>query len=183
MKTEEERHDLAVDYVESTYPYKVEGTFEKHQMASAYCKGFIAGREDAEADCNNPETLGGWFNKFKALEKLAKKADLYITAEICFRSNHANVTIYEYRNERLGDTLFCANNHFASNTGYRMMEYLLMAEEFICKYTANTEDNLEKKLESLRAELAATRKSLAKVRKLSKNYGGQTKEYVICNSK
>lgn len=175
MKTKEERFDLAIDYVESTYPDKVEGTFEKHQMASAYCKGFIAGREDAEADCNNPETLGGWFNKFKALEKLAEKADLYITAEIGFVNKRADVTIYEYRNKRLGDTLFSANNHFASNTAYRMMEYLLMAEEFICKYTANTEENLEKKLESLRAELAATRKNLAKVRKPCKDKEGKQK--------
>lgn len=169
MKTEEERHDLAVDYVESTYPYKVEGTFEKHQMASAYCKGFIAGREDAEADCDNAESLGGWLNKFKALEKLAEKVDLYITAEIGFVDKRADVTIYEYKNKMLGETLFSTDNYLASDTAYRMMEYLLMAEEFIYKYTANTEDNLEKKLESLRAELAATRKSLAKVRKLSKN--------------
>lgn len=167
MKTGEERHDLAVNYVESTYPDKVEGTFEKHQVANAYCKGFIDGREDAEADCNNPESLGGWLNKFKALQKLAKNAELFVTAEIGLTYGQANVTIYENKDNHLGGVVFRANNVLASNTAYRMMEYLLMAEEFIYKYTANTEENLEKKLESLRAELAATRKSLAKVKKLN----------------
>lgn len=167
MKTSEERHDLAVNYVESTYPDKVEGTFEKHQVANAYCKGFIDGREDAEADCNNTESLGGWFKKFKALQKLAESADLYIAADIDFINKRADVTIYDYKGKRFGDTLFRANAHCAGNTAYRMMEFLLMAEEFIYKYTANTEENLEKKLESLRAELAATRKSLAKVKKLN----------------
>lgn len=167
MKTGEERHDLAVNYVESTYPDKVEGTFEKHQMANAFCKGFIAGREDAEADCNNTESLGGWFNKFKALQKIANKAELYITADISFISQRSNVTIYENKNDNLGCVLFRAPEHYTENNAYRMMEFLLMAEEFIYKYTANTEENLEKKLESLRAELAATRKSLAKVKKLN----------------
>ena len=167
MKTGEERHDLAVNYVESTYPNKVEGTFEKHQMANAYCKGFIDGREDAEADCNNTESLGGWFKKFKALQKLAEGADLYIAADIGFVNKRADVTIYDYKDKHFGNTLFRANTHYAGNTAYRMMEFLLMAEEFIYKYTANTEENLEKKLESLRDELAATRKSLAKMRKLN----------------
>lgn len=167
MKTGEERHDLAVNYVESTYPDKVEGTFEKHQVADAYCRGFADGREDAEADCNNPESLGGWLNKFKALQKLAEKAELFVTAEIGLTYRQANVTIYEHKNNNLGSVVFRANNGLANNTAYRMMEYLLMAEEFIYKYTANTEENLEKKLESLRAELAATRKSLAKVKKLN----------------
>ena len=165
MKTDEERHDLAVNYVESTYPDKVEGTFEKHQMANAYCKGFIDGREDAEADCNNTESLGGWFNKFKTLQKIANKAELYITADISFISQRSNVMIYENKNDILGSVLFRAPENYTENTAYRMMEFLLMAEEFIYKYTANTEENLEKKLESLRAELVATRKSLAKVKK------------------
>jgi hypothetical protein len=167
MKTEQEKHELSVNYVENNYPDKVEGTFDKHQVAGAYVIGFNEGYKEAEADCNDTTCLGGWLAKFGVLRKLAEKAELYLTAEIGFIYKTADVTIYEYKNNTLGNAVFRANKYHSGNTAYRMMEFLLMAEEFIYTYSADTEANLEKKMESLRAELAATRKNLAKVRKLN----------------
>ena len=166
MKTGEEKHDLAVNYVEETFPTKVEGTFEKHQMANAFCRGFAAGYEDCQNDCQDYNALGGMMAKFKKVEKLAEKADLHLAGELNFTSNRADVTLYEYKNNRMGDRVFSANPNYKSGTMGRMGEFLLMAEEFIYKYTADSEENLEKKLASLRAELTATRKSLIKARKI-----------------
>lgn len=163
MKTNEEIRDLAVNYVANAY----RDMDVVQLMEDAYYAGFSEGREDAEADCNNTESLGGWLSKFKALRKLAEKANLYISAEIGFVNRRSDVTIYEYKNNHLGDVLFRANRDYMGDSTYRMMEFLLLAEEFIYKYTSNTEENLEKKLESLRAELAATRKNLAKIKKLN----------------
>lgn len=173
MKTGEEKHDLAVNYVEETFPNKVEGTFEKHQMANAFCNGFNTGYDEGLMDGQGD--LPAILARTRALYKKADKVGLHFNLDLSFRYETACVIIYENGEggKGLGDRVFDApHNHlgptYNSITMGHINKYLDEAEAFIEKYAYDKEHNLEKKVANLSAELTDARKALRKVKNANK---------------
>ena len=113
----------------------------------------------------------------RALFKKAEKVGLHFSFDLSFRYETAQVDIYEVPEcgSGLGDRVFHTPNTFIpvyrSITMGHITKYLDDAEEFINKYTCDKENNLEKRVATLSAELSGAKKELRKVKNANKKKG------------
>lgn len=167
MKTHEEQYQQGKAYVERTHDKQVDGTFGKHQLAYAYCAGFEDGHNEGIEDSNCENELMAWIKGVKELRKLGKKVGLFVTADISLTYNRSSLTIFTLdENDRLDKRVFEANNVIQDNTTFKMGDYIERAREFIYKYAGESTERLEEKEKALTEELKATKKKLAKAKKL-----------------
>lgn len=167
MKTKEEVFDEGVAYVERIHEKQVEGTFCKHQLAYAYQEGHINGYNEGIADSHGENELVGWLKDYGELKKLCKKASLHPAAEIDFNWHRATLTIYNLDDEgKVHNRVFEANNNIHGNTMNKMGLYIQQAKAFVLGYAEDNAVRLEEKEKALTAELKATKKKLAGMKKV-----------------
>jgi len=169
MKTHEEQYELGKVYVEETHEKQCDGTFGKHQLAYAYCAGFDAGYNEGLEDSNCENELMAWIKGIRDLRKLGSKVGLFVTADISLTYNRGSLTIYSLdENDKPDERVFEANSVAQENTALKMGDYIEKAREFINKYAYDKENNLEKKVATLSAELSGAKKELRKVKNANK---------------
>lgn len=172
MKTGEEKHNLAEGYVVENCPNTEEGTYRKFQVENAFCNGFNTGYDEGVMDGQGD--LTSILVRTRALFKKAEKVGLHFSFDLSFRYETAQVTVYEVPEcgSGLGDRVFHTPDTlvpvYRSITMGHIKKYLDDAEEFINKYTCDKENNLEKKVATLSAELSGAKKELRKVKNANK---------------